>query len=247
MHHPLPLLLLLLLLGSTLLGGCASGPEQIAGTWINQPAIDAAADSGKLREALLAYGPNLEWRFAPPRHTAWSSDGVAFSEGHLAAGDDARWQVTFNSDNQQSFVLDGDELIQQPSPNAPQQRFVAADAAADSLPGQAFEQALYAALLGGDWEVLEGAGQRGLVRFHADGRVEGLPGAERYALCLSGECAGRSEEEEIIWLQNGEQGAEWLFRLDDDELSIYQADNQSLHSDVPQYRPGRRVWLLERD
>lgn len=242
MRHPLPLLLC-----SALLGGCASGPDRIAGTWINQPAITAAADSGKLREALLAYGPNLEWRFAPQRHTAWSSNGVAFAEGHLAAGDDDRWQVTFHADGQESFALDGDELIQQPSPSAPEQRFVAAEAVVEGLPGQAFEQALYAALLGGDWEVLEGAGQRGLVRFHPDGRVEGLPGAERYALCLTGECAERSAEEEILWLQSGEQGAEWLFRLDDDELSIYQANNQALHSDVPQYRPGRRVWLLQRD
>lgn len=244
MRYSLPLFLLL---GSTLLGGCASGPEQLAGTWINQPAIDAAADSGKLREALLAYGPNLEWRFAPQRHTAWSSNGVEIAEGHLAAADDAQWRVTFHTDRQESFELDGDELLQQPSASAPQQRFVATESKDDRLPGQTFEQALYAALLGGDWEVLEGAGQRGLVRFHPDGRVEGLPGVEQYALCLSGECAGRSVDEEIIWLQNGQQGSEWLFRLDDDELSIYQADNQALHSDVPQYRPGRRVWLLERD
>ena len=244
MRYPLPLGVLL---ASALLGGCASGPQQLAGAWINQPAIDAAADSGRLRESLLAYGPTLEWRFAPQRYTAWSSDGVAIAEGHLAAGDDEQWRVTFHADQQESLQLDGDELIQQPSASSPEQRFVAAEATEDSQPGQAFEQALYAALLGGDWEVLEGAGQDGLVRFHPDGRVEGLPGVAQYALCLSGECAGRSAEEEIIWLQNGEQGSEWLFRLADDQLSIFQADNQALHSDAPQYRPGRRVWLLERD
>lgn len=242
MRHLLPLLLC-----SALLGGCASAPDDIAGTWINQPAIDAAADNGKLREALLAYGPTLEWRFAPPRHTAWASDGAAVGEGHLAAEGDARWRVTFQRDVRESLVLDGDELIQQPSTSAPEQRFVAAPSASDDLPGQRFEQALYAALLGGAWEIREGAGQDGLVRFHPDGRVEGLPGAERYALCLAGECAGRSEEHEIIWLQRGEQGGEWLFQLDGDALSIFQADNQSLHSEEPQYRPGRRVWLLQRD
>lgn len=244
MRYPLPLFLLL---GSGLLGGCASGPDDIAGTWINQPAIDAAADSGRLREALLAYGPSLEWRFAPQRHTAWTSDGVALTEGHLAAADDAQWRVTLHAEQQESFTLDGDELVQQPSASSPEQRFSAVAASDDRLPGQAFEQALYAALLGGDWEVLEGAGQDGLVRFHADGRVEGLPGVEQYALCLSGDCAGRSEDEEIIWLQNDAQGSEWLYRLEDDQLSIYQADNQALHTDAPQYRPGRRVWLLERD
>ena len=42
-----------------LLTGCAGTPDP-SGTWINQAAIDAASKSGKLREALLAYGPNLE-------------------------------------------------------------------------------------------------------------------------------------------------------------------------------------------
>lgn len=241
--------LLPLLLCSALLGGCASGPDDIAGTWVNQPAIDAAAENGKLREALLAYGPNLEWRFAPQRHTAWSSNGVDVGEGHLASAGEAQWQVTFHRDFQERFALDGDELVQQPSASAPEQRFVAADTAAENevLPGQTFEQRLYAALLGGDWEIREGAGREGLVRFHPDGRVEGLPEAERYALCLAGDCAERSTEHEILWLQNGQQGREWLFQLAGDQLSIYQADNQALHTDIPQYRPGPRVWLLERD
>lgn len=236
-----------LLLGAALLGGCASAPKDIAGAWINQSAIDAAADSGKLREALLAYGPNLEWRFAPQRHTAWASNGVQFSEGHLAAEESRRWRVTFRHDAQESLALDGKELVQQASPSMPEQRFVAAPKAGDGLPGHAFEQALYAALLGGDWEIREGNGQKSQVHFHPDGRVEGLPGVERYALCLAGDCAGRSEEQEIIWLQNGGQGREWLFQLAGDELSIYAAENQALHSDAPQYRPGRRAWLLERD
>lgn len=244
MRHALPLTLLLC---SALLGGCASGPDDIAGTWINQNAIDAASDNGRLREALLAYGPTLEWRFAPQRHTAWSSNGVDVAEGHLAGSAERRWQVTFNRDLQESLVLDGDELVQQPSASAPEQRFVATAAADDELPGQAFEQALYAALLGGDWAIREGDGRNGQVRFHPDGRVEGLPGVEQYALCLSGDCATRSDEHELLWLQNAEQGREWLFRLEGDELSIFVADNQALHQELPQYRPGRRAWLLERD
>ncbi|MEN3024059.1 hypothetical protein ABC439_33880, partial [Pseudomonas aeruginosa] len=43
---------------ATLLAGCA-GTADPSGTWINQAAIDAASKDGKLREALLAYGPNL--------------------------------------------------------------------------------------------------------------------------------------------------------------------------------------------
>lgn len=238
--------LLPLLLCSALLGGCASTPDDITGTWINQPAIDAAADSGRLREALLAYGPNLEWRLAPQRHTAWTSNGIALAEGHLAREGEDGWRVTFHRDYRERLRLAGAELHQEASASAPEQRFVASELDADR-PGQAFEQALYAALLGGDWEIREGKGRQGLVRFHPDGRVEGLPGAERYALCLAGDCAARSDEHELLWLEDGEQGREWLFLLDGDHLSIFVADNQALHTDVPHYRPGRRAWLLERD
>ena len=50
--------LLPLLLLAALLSGCASTPNNDpSGTWINQAAIDAARESGRLREALLAYGP----------------------------------------------------------------------------------------------------------------------------------------------------------------------------------------------
>ncbi len=236
-----------LLLSSALLVGCAGGPRDIAGTWINQEAIDAAAEHGRLREALLAYGPTLEWRFAPQRHTAWSSDGVDVAEGHLAGSGERAWQVTFHGDWREQVALDGDKLLQRPSASAPAQRFSFVAAATDGRPGQALEQALYAALLEGAWEIREGAGRDGLVRFHPDGRDEGLPGAEQYALCLTGDCATRSDDYELLWLQNAAQGGEWLFRLDGDELSIFVADNQALHQELPQYRPGRRVWLLERD
>jgi len=48
---------------AVLLGGCASDPAKndVGGIWINQVAIDAASKGGPLREALQAYGPNLEW------------------------------------------------------------------------------------------------------------------------------------------------------------------------------------------
>lgn len=235
-----------LLLSSALLVGCAGGPHDIAGTWINQEAIDAAAEHGRLREALLAYGPTLEWRFAPQRYTAWSSDGVDVAEGHLAGNGENAWRVTFHGAAREQVVLDGGELLQKPGASAPEQRFRFVETR-EGRPGQAFERALYAALFGGVWEIREGQGRDARVRFHPDGRVEGLPGVEQYALCLAGDCATRSDEHELLWLQDAERGGEWLFRLDGDELSIFVADNQALHRELPQYRPGRRVWLLERD
>lgn len=235
-----------LLLCATLLGGCASGPRDIAGTWINQEAIDAAAENGRLREALQAYGPILEWRFAPQRYTAWSSDGVKVAEGHLAGEGEQAWKVSFHGDWREQLALDGDELHQQPSTSAPAQRFQPVESD-EQRPGRAFEQALYEALLGGTWTIREGEGLDTRVRFHPDGRIEGLPGAERYALCLAGDCATRSTELELLWLQQADQGREWLFRLDHDVLNIFVADNQAASDARPQYQPGQRAWLLERD
>ena len=76
--------LIALLLCSTLLAGCASKPNNDpSGTWINQAAIDAARESGRLREALLAYGPNLEWHIDPERQQASYSNGFELAEGRL--------------------------------------------------------------------------------------------------------------------------------------------------------------------
>eukprot|EP01031_Cornospumella_fuschlensis_P005445 gene5445-6778_t len=51
---------LALLIAAAVLAGCSSAPTDPSGIWINQAAIDEAAKEGKLRESLLAYGPNLE-------------------------------------------------------------------------------------------------------------------------------------------------------------------------------------------
>ena len=73
---------------ATLLAGCA-GTADPSGTWINQAAIDAASKDGKLREALLAYGPNLEWKLDSKAGEATFSNGFELGEGtvpfHCAA------------------------------------------------------------------------------------------------------------------------------------------------------------------
>lgn len=67
------------------LGGCASDPadRDISGTWINQVAIDAAAKGGPLREALQAYGPNLEWDVNTKAGQARYTNGFENVEGRL--------------------------------------------------------------------------------------------------------------------------------------------------------------------
>lgn len=231
-----------------LLAGCASQPVDPGGIWINQAAIDAASQDGHLREALLAYGPNLEWRIEPQRRRASYSNGYEHDEGQLVREADERLRIDFYGDYHEYLSLDGDQLVQAASGTWPEQRFVqpTTAAAAHAPAGSSFEQALYKAYLGGRWTIQHGLGQGGLVLFHADGRVEGLPGAERYALCLAGDCAAMSGEYDSLWLQFGEQGQAWLFERDGDRLSIYDAVNQAQIDEMPEYRKGPRRWRLQR-
>ncbi|PAU61368.1 hypothetical protein BZL41_14185 [Pseudomonas sp. PIC25] len=243
MRYPLALLAC-----TALLAGCASQPKDPSGIWINQAAIDAAAEGQSLREALMAYGPNLEWQIDGQRGTASYSNGFELGEGQLVLDDGKRWRVDFYGDYHEYLRLKGGELLQEGSEAWPEQRFTRAEPPAGGTPpGSRFESALYAAYLGGDWLIREGQGKGGLVRFHADGRLEGLPGADRYALCLAGDCASMSGENDALWLQLGEQGREWLFRRDGDTLEILEARNRAQFDEMPDYHPGTRAWLLERD
>jgi hypothetical protein len=231
-----------------LLAGCASHPGDPGGTWINQAAIDAARQGGHLREALLAYGPNLEWRIEPQRRRASFSNGYEHDEGQLVSETDQRLRVDFYGDYHEYLSLDDSELVQAASGTWPEQRFVRAPTVDNHYapPGSRFEQALYGAYLGGTWTIRQGLGEGGLVLFHVDGRIEGLPGAERYALCLAGDCAAMSGEFDSLWLQLGEQGQTWLFERDGERLSIYDAVNQAQLDDMPEYRKGPQRWQLER-
>lgn len=235
------------LLFSALLSGCASTPPNPNGTWINQAAIDAAVEGGNLREALLAYGPNLEWQIDSPRQQASFSNGFERGEGTFELQADGHLQVNFYGDDQESLSLNNRELIQAQSATWPEQRFVRAPAAPDPLAplGSSFEKALYSAYLSGTWLIKEGLGERGLVVFQADGSVQGLPGTERYALCLAGDCAAMSGELDSIWLQLGEQGQSWLFEREGHQLRVFAALNRAQVDEMPDYYKGQQRWLLE--
>jgi len=85
------------------------------------------------------------------------------------------------------------------------------------------------------------------VIFHADGKLDGLPGAERFALCLAGDCAAMSGEYDSLWLQLGQEGNEWIFVRDGDQLQIFEALNRAQSDEMPDLHPGPQRWLLERD
>ena len=238
-----------LLLCTGLLTGCAGSGGNPDGIWINQPIIEAAREGGPLREALLAYGPVLEWQLDSARQRASYSNGFEIAEGQLQVADDGLLTVAYPGDFSEHLHLQGDQLTQQASDQSPQQQFSrpAQPAAAGTPLGSSFEWALYQAYLGGDWKIAQGQGQGGLVVFHPDGRLEGLPGADRYALCLAGDCASMAGDHDSLWLQRGDQGATWIFQRDGEQLGIHEAFNAAAPDEIPDYRPGRLTWLLQRD
>jgi hypothetical protein len=232
------------------LGGCASDPadRDISGTWINQVAIDAAAKGGPLREALQAYGPNLEWDINTKASQARYTNGFENVEGRLLGEQSGAWKVDFYGSSSSELKRDGRQLKQASTENEPEQLF---DRAQIPVPegapiGASFERALYSAYLGGSWKIASGDGEGSTVQFQADGQVTGLPNADRYALCLAGDCASMSSGNDSMWLQQGGQGNNWIFVRKGKELEILQAVNSALADEQPQFTPGERKWLLEK-
>ena len=232
------------------LGGCASDPadRDISGTWINQVAIDAAAKGGPLREALQAYGPNLEWDVNTKAGQARYTNGFENVEGRLQGEQSGAWKVDFYGSSGSELKRDGGRMKQAATENEPDQLF---DRAQIPVPegapiGASFERALYSAYLGGSWKIASGDGEGNTVQFQADGQVSGLPGADRYALCLAGDCASMNSDHDSMWLQLNGQGNPWIFSRKGNDLEIFQAVNRAQADEVPSFAPGNRQWTLEK-
>ncbi|SEE74724.1 hypothetical protein [Pseudomonas coleopterorum] len=240
---------LALSLAALLLGGCASHENvDPNGVWINQKAIDAAAKGASLRQALLANGPTLEWSIDTVAGQARFSNGFEEGEGKLVPQADGQFKVDFYGNGEDTLKIDGDTLQQAASDNAPVQTFSksATPARADTPVGATFEQALYTAYMGGDWKVVEGPGQGGVAHFLPDGRIDGLAGLDRYALCLAGDCAAMSGEFDSMWLEQQQRGNAFIFRRKGNQLEILQALNQAQDDEMPNLVPGTRRWLLSK-
>lgn len=235
---------------AVMLGGCASDPAKtdVGGTWINQVAIDTASKGGPLREALQAYGPNLEWEINTRAGQARYTNGFEIAEGKVIADPAGSWKVDFYGSSATELKRDGKQLLQAANDNEPEQVFDRPkDPAPEGAPlGANFERALYTAYMGGSWKILSGPGEGATVQFQGDGAVQGLPGADRYALCLAGDCASMSGGNDNLWLQQNGQGNAWIFVRKDKQLEIFQAVNTAQADEVPSLAPGTRQWLLEK-
>ncbi|MFF7109362.1 hypothetical protein [Pseudomonas sichuanensis] len=241
MRHALPLAL-----AALLLGGCASHkPEDFNGTWINQDAIDAVVKSGRVSEPLNKNGIELEWKLDVASQKASFSNGFEAVDGRLSANKN-NWQVSFDGGQTEQLELDGDEL-RVVNPAGAEQRFVRSEAASITPLGGSFEKALYKAFLGGDWKIVEGQGQGTTVRFSDTGNVTGLPGVDRFAICLAGDCATMGGGNDSMWLERNQRGAPWIFKRDGDTLEIFRAVNRAQPDEMPELAAGARQWVLEKD
>ncbi|MBV4532061.1 hypothetical protein HU719_011620 [Pseudomonas sp. SWRI107] len=241
MRHALPLAL-----AALLLGGCASHkPEDFNGTWINQDAIDAAVKGTSLRQALADHGPVFEWKVDVKNQKASFSNGFEAADGRLAANQ-KDWQVEFEGGQNEQLTLAGDEL-EAKDPSGHTQTFVRAQASNSAPLGSSFERELYKAYLGGDWKILEGRGQGAVVRFSDNGSVTGLPGPDRFALCMAGDCATMGAGNDSLWLERNQLGAPWIFKREGNRLEIFQAVNRAQPDEMPQLAAGARQWVLEKN
>ena len=233
-----------------LLGGCASDPAKndVGGIWINQVAIDAASKGGPLREALQAYGPNLEWELNTKAGQARYTNGFETIEGKIIGDGSNTTKVEFYGSAATELKRNGKQLLQVANDNEPEQLFARAkEPAPEGAPlGANFERALYAAYMGGDWKITDGFGNGAIVQFQPDGKVVGLPNVDRYSLCLAGDCASMSGGYDSMWLQLNGVGNPWIFVRKGKQLEIFQAVNTAQADEVPSFTPGPRQWLLEK-
>ncbi|WP_430447410.1 MAG: hypothetical protein ACQZ2J_08595 [Pseudomonas piscis] len=235
---------------AAMLGGCASDPAKhdVGGIWINQVAIDAASKGGPLREALQANGPTLEWEINPKAGQARYTNGFETVEGKLPSESTDSAKIEVYGSTPTELKRNGKRLLQVANDNEPEQVFDRPkEPAPEGAPlGANFERALYSAYLGGKWKIVNGPGLGNGVEFQADGAVQGLPGVDRYALCLAGDCASMSGGNDSIWLQLNGRGNSWIFVRKDQQLEIFQAVNTALADEVPSLTPGNQQWLLEK-
>lgn len=240
----------LLALSLILLAGCTHTPQttDISGLWINQAAIDSAAQGRPLLRAIDAHGMNLEWNIDTRSAKAQFSNAFELGEGQLLQKAPGIWTVDYNGHGTDELQLDGQQLIQQTTKNYAAQRFArpAQPAVAGAKWGSTFRQALNSAYMGGQWKIIEGQGTGSIVVFNAAGGVSGLGQNDRYELCLGGDCATQGAGNDTLYLGKGDVGDGWTFVRYGRQLEILKAINLSQPDEIPQLTPGPRQWLLEK-
>lgn len=128
---------------AVILSGCASLADRNPdGTWINQTAIDAAVKQGNLRQALLANGPNLEWKINSKANQAIYSNGFELGEGKIVSAAEGKLHIDFYGNFFEDLSVKGGDLVQAASESGPEQHFQKPEnpAPEGAQPGSSFER-----------------------------------------------------------------------------------------------------------
>jgi hypothetical protein len=138
--------------------------------------------------------------------------------------------------------LDGDEL-RAINPAGAEQHFVRSEAASNAPLGGSFERRCTKP----SWAATgrsSRARAKAPVRFSDTGNVTGLPGVDRFAVCLAGDCATMGGGNDSMWLERNQRGAPWIFKRDGDTLEIFQAVNRAQPDEMPSWLPasGSGCW-----
>lgn len=240
----------LLIFSLILLGGCSPKPlaTDISGLWINQAAIDSAAQGRSLLQAIGANGLNLEWNIDTRTGKAQFSNAFEAADGQLLPNASGNWTVDYNGHGTDELQSDGTQLTQLPTESYPGQVFrrAAQPAPAGARWGTTFRQALNAAYMAGKWKIIEGPGVGSTVEFTADGRLSGLTQNDRYELCLGGGCATQGAGNDTLLLGNVYSGDGFIFVRYGKRMELLKQINLSRPDEIPQLTPGARQWLLEK-
>ena len=100
--------------------------------------------------------------------------------------------------------------------------------------------------MGGDWTIVDGPGKGSTARFAENGTITGIPGLDRYAVCLAGDCADMGGTNDSLWLERDQHGAPFIFKRSANRFEIFTVVNQAQAGEKPVLAPAKRQWLLER-
>ena len=232
----------LLILGLLLLSGCI--PADISGVWINQPIIDVAAQG----KPLNIHGTHLEWHIDTRAGKAQVRNGFEMSEGQLLLKSPNAWIVDYGGGHTDELQFDGKYLTQATNQYAPQEVFSRPTETVETGDNwvNTFVKALNTAYMAGEWNIIDGPGKGTTAMFTAQGRVSGLGQADRYTLCLDGDCRSQGAGNETLLLGHAGTDDTWIFVRKGKQLEIFQAVNTAQADEVPSFTPGPRQWLLEK-
>lgn len=236
----------LLTLGVLLLSGCThpSVGTDIEGVWINQSVIDLAAQG----QPLNIHGTPLEWHIDTRAGKAQVRNGFEMSEGRLLLKSSNAWIVDYGGGDIDELQFDGKQLIQATRQYVPQAVFSRPTESVETAENwvNTFVNTLNAAYMAGEWSIVEGAGKGTTATFTAQGRVSGLGQADRYKLCLDGDCRSQGAGNETLFLGHAGTDDTWIFVRKGKQLEIFQAVDTAQAGEIPQFTPGPRQWLLRK-